>query len=74
MDLRIPDSGDAVSEVDLVQWTVADGEAVAAGDTLYLMESAKATIEVPAPMAGVVTILAPAGESYVVGHLVGRID
>jgi pyruvate/2-oxoglutarate dehydrogenase complex dihydrolipoamide acyltransferase (E2) component len=73
MDLRIPQSGDAVTEVQLVEWSVKNGEAVKEGDVLYSIESEKAVIEVTSPGAGQIEILAEAGSFVPVGELVGRL-
>jgi pyruvate/2-oxoglutarate dehydrogenase complex dihydrolipoamide acyltransferase (E2) component len=73
-ELRIPASGDSVTEVQIVEWTVDNGATVAEGDVIYTVESDKSTLEIEAPVSGTLTILEPAGEVYEVGHLVGRID
>lgn len=73
MELRIPQSGDAVTEVQLVEWHVADGAEVKEGDSVYSFESEKAVTEVPAPVSGKVKILEEAGSFLAIGHLVGSI-
>lgn len=73
-ELRIPASGDSVTEVQIVEWTVDNGTTVAEGQVIYSVESDKSVLEIEAPASGTLTILEPAGEVYAVGHLVGRID
>jgi pyruvate/2-oxoglutarate dehydrogenase complex dihydrolipoamide acyltransferase (E2) component len=73
-ELRIPAAGDSVTEVQIVEWTVESGATVAAGEVIYSVESDKSVLEIEAPVAGTLTIIEPAGETYDVGHLVGRID
>lgn len=73
-ELNIPAAGDSVSEVQLVEWTVADGASVNEGDVIYTIESDKSVLEIEAPASGKLAILAKAGEVFPVGHLVGRID
>ena len=73
-ELRIPAAGDAVSEVQLVEWVAEDGSQVAEGDTLYTIESDKSVLEVDAPASGTLSIIGKAGEIFPVGELVGRID
>lgn len=73
-ELRIPAAGDSVTEVQIVEWTIDNGAAVAEGQVIYTVESDKSTLEIEAPATGTLTILEPAGEIYPVGHLVGRID
>ena len=72
-DLRIPAAGDAVSEVELVGWTAADGAIVQEGDTIYSVESDKSVLEIEAPASGTLKILEQAGQTLAVGHLVGQI-
>ena len=72
-ELRIPAAGDAVAEVQIVEWTVADGAAVNEGDVIYTIESDKSVLEIEAPVSGTLSILGRAGEAFPVGTLVGRI-
>ena len=51
MELRVPASGDSVSEVELIEWVAADGQAINEGDPLYSIETGKAVIEVAAPVS-----------------------
>ena len=73
-ELRIPASGDSVTEVQIVEWSVENGTAVTQGQVIYTVESDKSVLEIEAPEDGTLTILEPAGEVYAVGHLVGKID
>ncbi|MFM0394963.1 lipoyl domain-containing protein [Paraburkholderia phytofirmans] len=73
-ELRIPAAGDAVSEVQLVEWSATDGASVSEGDVLYSIESEKSILDVESPASGVLRILEQPGATLVVGHLVGRID
>ena len=73
MELRIPQSGDAVTEVQLVEWNVKNGDQVKEGDVLYSIESEKALIEVTAPAAGTIEVLQEAGSFLAVGELIGNL-
>jgi pyruvate/2-oxoglutarate dehydrogenase complex dihydrolipoamide acyltransferase (E2) component len=73
-ELRIIAAGDAVSEVQLVEWVATDGAMIRKGDPLYSVESDKSVLEITSPANGKLTILAKAGEVFPIGHLVGRID
>lgn len=56
--LKMPKVGDAANEVLVIAIAVAVGDTVATGDTLFTVETDKATVDVPAPTAGrVVEIL-----------------
>ena len=57
----------------LVAWKKADGDTVAAGDIIAVMEAMKMETSVHAPYAGTLECLAKAGETVASGQLVGRI-
>ena len=74
IDVPLPDLGDSVTEGVVVEWRVAIGDAVAAGDVLLDVTTDKVDVEVPAPEAGVVhEILASAGETIEVGQVLARL-
>ena len=52
-ELCIPDLGDA-EEVAVIEVRVVDGDRVSAGDTLLVVETDKATMDIPAELAGTV--------------------
>lgn len=52
-NIKVPDLGDA-SEVEVIELLVSVGQSVAENDSLLVLESDKAAMEIPAPMAGVV--------------------
>ena len=53
MNVKVPDIGDA-SEVEVIEVAVAVGDSVEEGDTLIVLESDKASMEIPAPRSGVI--------------------
>jgi pyruvate/2-oxoglutarate dehydrogenase complex dihydrolipoamide acyltransferase (E2) component len=55
------------------EWLVGDGSEVALGQSLYSLESDKSVQEIESPAAGVLRILAPAGGTYSVGHVLAEI-
>jgi pyruvate/2-oxoglutarate dehydrogenase complex dihydrolipoamide acyltransferase (E2) component len=71
--LLIPKLGVAMTAGTIVEWLVADGDRVSAGDAIYPLETDKAETEVSAPISGVVRIEADTGESYPVGTCIGEI-
>ena len=73
MELRVPASGDSVSEVELIEWVAADGQAINEGDPLYSIETGKSVVEVAAPVSGTLQIVAKKGETLAVGQLVAHI-
>ena len=66
--LKMPKVGDAVDEAVIKEIKVEPGAAVGKGDTLFIVETDKAEVEVPAPAAGVVSsILIAVGEDVKTG-------
>ena len=48
-----------MSEAEIVEWLVSDGDAVAEGDELVEIEAEKASVMIPSPAAGVVREIGP---------------
>jgi 2-oxoisovalerate dehydrogenase E2 component (dihydrolipoyl transacylase) len=69
MDFSLPPVGEGLVEVELVRWLVRPGDAVTRGQPLMEVMSDKATMEVPAPFAGVIqSTQGEAGEKLQVGQ------
>ena len=49
---KLPDLGEGLPDAEIVEWHVAPGDEVEAGQTLVSVETAKAIIDVPSPQAG----------------------
>src|SRR5690554_2667842 len=72
-DLLMPKLGLTMTEGMLVEWAVAPGDAVRAGDLLFVVETEKVANEVMAEAGGVIgEILVQPGETVPVGTVVGR--
>jgi len=73
-EIRVPTLGESVTEATIAQWFKKAGDAVAVDEPLVELETDKVTIEVPAPVAGVLAeILVKDGETVEVGALLGAI-
>ena len=74
-DVKVPAAGESISEVIIGSWLKSVGDRVAADEPIVEVETDKATLEVPAPVAGVLTeqLYAP-GDTVAVGAVVARID
>jgi biotin carboxyl carrier protein len=72
--ISIPKLGVSMTEGTLVEWLVADGDAVQVGDILYRVETDKVENEIESPVAGVVRITGEEGETYDVGTQIGTIE
>lgn len=65
---RLPDLGEGLTEAVLVQWLVAEGDAIAVDEPIAEVETAKSVVELPSPFDGVVSALhSEPGETLFVG-------
>jgi 2-oxoglutarate dehydrogenase E2 component (dihydrolipoamide succinyltransferase) len=74
VELKIPVIGESVTEVTLSSWLKKDGEYVNEGEAVCEIESDKASMELPAPSAGVLKIMATAGSELKIGEKIGELD
>ncbi|MCH7471687.1 2-oxoglutarate dehydrogenase complex dihydrolipoyllysine-residue succinyltransferase [bacterium] len=75
LELKVPEIGESITEVIIAKWLKSVGEAVALDESLVEIESDKATIELPSPIAGTLTqILKQDGEQANVGDLIGYME
>ncbi len=74
VDIIIPAAGESVTEGDIARWFKKNGDYVAMDDPVLELETEKATLEVSAEAAGILTITAHEGETVKVGQAVGNID
>ena len=74
IDVKVPDIGD-FKDVPIIEVFVKPGDVVKAEDPLISLESDKATMDVPAPVAGIVReIVAKVGDKVAMGSLVLRLE
>jgi len=74
-DVQVPALGESITEGTLAQWLKKPGEAVAADEPIASLETDKVSVEVPPPVAGVVTEqLVKEGDTVAVGAVIARID
>ena len=72
--VTVPDLGGAES-VDVIELSVAPGDAVEVEDSLLVLESDKATMDVPSPFQGsLVKYLVADGDRVAVGDAIAEID
>ena len=73
-DLLLPDIGD-FENVEVIELLVAAGDSVKAEDSLLILESDKATMDIPSPYSGTIKKMAVAvGDKISEGSLLGLID
>ncbi|MBC7713527.1 MAG: 2-oxoglutarate dehydrogenase complex dihydrolipoyllysine-residue succinyltransferase [Rhizobacter sp.] len=74
VELKIPVIGESVTEVTLSSWLKKNGDYVNEGEAVCEIESDKASMELPAPSAGVLKIMAEAGSELKIGAKIGELD
>jgi 2-oxoglutarate dehydrogenase E1 component len=74
VQVLLPELGESVTEGIVVEWRVAEGDAVEPGQTLLDVTTDKVDVEVPAPAGGRVSrIVAQPGETVAVGALLAEL-
>jgi len=74
IEVKIPSPGESISQVQVANWLVADGETVEKDQEIVEIDSDKATLAISAPEAGVVTRALAMGEMAAVGAVVATIE
>ncbi|MCX6208399.1 MAG: 2-oxoglutarate dehydrogenase complex dihydrolipoyllysine-residue succinyltransferase [Bacteroidetes bacterium] len=74
IDIKVPTVGESISEVTLLKWTKKTGQYVERDEVIAEVESEKATFEVNAEKAGVLTTLANEGDTILIGSVFAQID
>ncbi len=74
LDIKVPSVGESISEVTLAQWLKKTGDYVKRDEILAELESEKATFEINAVEAGVLTIVAQEGDTLKIGDVACTID
>jgi 2-oxoglutarate dehydrogenase E2 component (dihydrolipoamide succinyltransferase) len=74
-ELKIPNAGESIQEVEIGQWLKREGQWVERDEVVVELETDKANLDLPAPAAGVLTkILKPDGAAASIGETIGWID
>ena len=74
LDIKIPSPGESITEVEIGNWLVKDGEIVTKDQDIAEIESDKATLSLTAPASGKLKILLKEGERVAVGSVACAID
>ena len=72
--MKIPSPGESITEVEISQWLVKDGDVVTKDQTIAEIDSDKATLDLPAEASGKITLNAEEGDLMAVGDIVCLID
>jgi 2-oxoisovalerate dehydrogenase E2 component (dihydrolipoyl transacylase) len=74
-EFALPDLGEGLTEGEILQWLVSEGDVITLNQPIVEVETAKAAVEVPSPFAGTVTQLChPAGSTVDVGSVIIRVE
>lgn len=73
-EMKVPSPGESISEVEIASWLVSDGDYVEKDQAIAEIDSDKATLELPAEQAGIITLKAEEGDAVAVGAVVCLID
>ncbi len=74
LEMKVPSPGESITEVEIAEWLVADGDWVEKDQTIAEVDSDKATLELPAEASGIITLKAAEGDAVAVGAVVCLID
>ncbi|HHU00352.1 MAG: 2-oxoglutarate dehydrogenase complex dihydrolipoyllysine-residue succinyltransferase [Bacteroidota bacterium] len=74
IEVKVPTPGESITEVELSNWLVADGDLVRKDQELAEVESDKATLSLIAPESGKITFLIQAGQTVKVNSIACTID
>jgi 2-oxoglutarate dehydrogenase E2 component (dihydrolipoamide succinyltransferase) len=74
-DLKVPSLGESITEVEIGDWLKSEGDAIKKDEEIVALESEKATVQLPAPVAGTLgKILKRKGEKAAIGEVIGLIE
>jgi len=74
-ELKVPKVGESITEVEIGDWLKAEGDAVDQDETLVMIDSAKTTLELPAPVSGTLTkILKKSGDTANIGEVIAHLE
>lgn len=74
LEMKVPSPGESITEVEIAQWLVEDGDYVEKDQAIAEVDSDKATLELPAEASGTITLKAEEGDAVAVGEVVCLID
>ncbi|MFH6602449.1 2-oxoglutarate dehydrogenase complex dihydrolipoyllysine-residue succinyltransferase [Maribacter algicola] len=74
LEMKVPSPGESITEVEIAEWLVKDGDYVEKDQAIAEVDSDKATLELPAEESGTITLKAEEGDAVAVGAVVCLID
>ena len=74
LEMKVPSPGESITEVEIAQWLVAEGDYIEKDQAIAEVDSDKATLELPAETSGTISLKAEEGDAVAVGSVVCLID
>ncbi len=74
IEITVPSPGESITEVQIATWLVEDGDFVDKDQDIVEIDSDKATLAIPSPEAGKISIIAREGDTVQVGGVVASLD
>ena len=74
LEMKVPSPGESITEVEIADWLVQDGDYVEKDQAIAEVDSDKATLELPAEASGKITLQAEVGDAVAVGAVVCLIN
>ena len=74
LEMKVPSPGESITEVEIADWLVQDGDYVEKDQAIAEVDSDKATLELPAEASGTITLQAEIGDAVAVGAVVCLIN
>jgi 2-oxoglutarate dehydrogenase E2 component (dihydrolipoamide succinyltransferase) len=75
VEIKVPELGESISEIQIAEWLVKEGDTVTKDQSIVSVDSEKATVEIPAPTAGkLAKILKQNGATAKVGDVIAQIE
>ena len=73
-EIKVPSVGESITEVTLTKWLKQEGDFVEMDEVIAELESDKATFELPAESAGILSLGAKEGDTLEIGAIVAKIS
>ncbi len=74
LEIKVPTVGESINEVTIARWNKKTGDYVEMDELICELESDKATFELNAEKAGVLTVIANEGDTIAIGAVIANID
>ena len=75
IELKVPSVGESITEVEIGEWLKPEGATFQKDENVVALESEKATVELPAPVAGkLAKVLKQKGQTAAIGEIIGYLE